>query len=90
MGYFPSKTEKDIWMRDKGDHYEYIAVYIDNLMIASKDPETIVKTLMEKYQFKLKGTGLTKFHLGCDFFRDKEGVLCHAPKKYIEKILENY
>ena len=28
-------------------------------------------------------------HLGCDFFRDEEGVLCYAPKKYIEKILEN-
>jgi len=68
MGYFPSKTEKDIWMRDKGDHYEYIAVYVDDLMFASKDPETIVKTLMEKYQFKLKGTGHTEFHLGCDFF----------------------
>jgi len=90
MGYFPSKTEKDIWMRDKGDHYEYIAVYVDDLMFASKDPETIVKTLMEKYQFKLKGTGPTEFHLGCDFFRDEEGVLCYAPKKYIEKILENY
>jgi len=68
MGYFPSKTEKDIWMPDKGDHYEYIAVYVNDLMLASKDPETAVKTLMEKYQFKLKGTGPTEFHLGCDFF----------------------
>jgi len=39
---------------------------------------------------KSKGTGPTEFHLGCDFHRDKQGVLCHAPKKYIEKILENY
>jgi len=90
MGCFPSKTEKDIWMRDRGDHYKYIAVYVDDLLFASKGPETTVKTLMEKYQFKLKGTGPTEFHLGCDFFRDEEGVLCYAPKKYIEKILENY
>jgi len=26
MGFFASKAEKDIWMRDKGDHYEHIAV----------------------------------------------------------------
>jgi len=64
--------------------------YVDDLMIASKDPDSIIKILMEKYQFKLKGTGPTEFHLGCDFFRDEEGVLCYAPKKYIEKILENY
>jgi len=46
--------------------------------------------LIEKHHFKLKGTGPTKFHLGCDFFRDEEGVLCYVPKKRIEKILENY
>ena len=77
-------------MRDKGDHYEYIAVYVDDLMFASRDPASIVKKLVEDFKFKLKGTGPTEFHLGCDFFRDEEGVLCYAPKKYIEKILENY
>jgi len=77
-------------MRDKGDHYKHLAVHIDDLMFATKDPETIVKTLVEKCQFKLKGTGPTEFHLGCDFFRDKEGALCYTSKKYIEKILENY
>jgi len=30
------------------------------------------------------------FHLGCDFNRDEEGTLCYAPKKYIEKMLDNY
>jgi len=90
MGFFTSKCEKDIWMRDKGDHCECIAVCVDDLLIASKDPDSIVKMLMETHQFKLKGTGPTEFHLGCDFFRDEEGVLCCAPKKHIEKILENY
>ncbi len=40
--------------------------------------------------FKLKGTGPIEFHLGCDFFRDSDGVLCYAPRKYIEKTLDNY
>jgi len=89
MGFFTSHCEKDIWIRDKGDHCEHIVVCVDDLMVASKDPDSIVKMLMEKCQFKLKGTGPTEFHLGCDFFRDEEGVLCHVPKKHIEKILEN-
>jgi len=50
MGHFPSKTEKCIWMHDKGDHCEHIAVHVDDLMFASKDPETVIKTLMEKVQ----------------------------------------
>jgi len=56
MGFFTSKCEKDIWMRDKGDHHECIAVCVDNLLIASKDPDSIVKLLTETCQFKLKGT----------------------------------
>ena len=90
MGFFPSKAEPDIWMRDKGDCYEYIAVYVDDLLIVSKDPQMIIGALTDEYNFKLKGTGPISFHLGCDFFRDEEGVLCYAPKKYIEKMLDNY
>ena len=88
-GFFPSKAERDIWMRNKGDHYEYIAVYVDDLLIASNDPKAITDTLMNAEKFKLKGTGPVTFHLGCDFFRE-DGVLCYAPKKYIEKLLNNY
>ena len=91
MGFVPSKAEPDIWMRDKDDHYEYIGVYVDDLLICSKHPQNIIDELSgPKHQFKLKGTGPITFHLGCDFFRDKEGVLCYAPRKYIEKILDNY
>jgi hypothetical protein len=43
-----------------------------------------------RYGFQLKGTGPTTFHLGCDYFRDGEGVLCMAPKKYIDKMLDSY
>ena len=89
-GFIPSKAESDIWMRDKGDHWEYIAVYVDDLLIASKDPQAIIDMLEKDYNFKLKGTGPISFHLGCDFFRDDDGNLCYAPKKYIEKILDNY
>jgi len=90
VGFFPSEAEKDVWMRDKGDHCEHIVVCADDLaMIANCIPEVIVKALIDEHNFKLKGTGPTKFHLGCDFCRDKQGVPCCAPKKHIEKILDN-
>jgi hypothetical protein len=34
-----------------------------------------------------KRTGLIKFHLGCNFFLDKEGFSCFAPCKYIDKLI---
>jgi len=86
MGFTPSLADEDIWMREMGDHYEYIAVYVDDLAIASKTPKEITDDLMTKYKFKLKGTGPIEFHLGCDFYRDEDGTLCFGPKKYIEKM----
>jgi hypothetical protein len=69
-GFHPSKGEQDIWMREKDGVYEYVAVYVDDLAFAMKDPKSFVETLTANYKFKLKGTGPLEFHLGCDFFRD--------------------
>ena len=70
--------------------YEYVAVYVDDLAMAMKDPQQFVDVLTDKHKFKLKGKGSISFHLGCDFFRDEYGTLCMAPRKYIEKMVGNY
>jgi Reverse transcriptase (RNA-dependent DNA polymerase) len=90
MGFEPSKADRDIWMRRVGDLYEYIVVYVDDLAIASKTPADIVKELETRYGFLLKGTGPTTFHLGTDYFRDANGIMCMAPKKYIDKMIDTY
>ena len=40
--------------------------------------------------FKLKGTGPVSFHLGCDFFRDEDGTLCFGPRRYIDRMGDQY
>jgi hypothetical protein len=91
MGFVPSKAEDDIWMRDKADH-EYIARYVDDLTIASRDPKAITDALVETYSLKLKGTEPIAYHLGCNLIRDGDGdgVLCMSPTKYIERMVDNY
>jgi hypothetical protein len=42
IGFFPYKAEPDIWMRKKGNLYEYIAVYVDDLSIAMKNPKELI------------------------------------------------
>ena len=90
MGFFPSKAESDIWMRPGKKGYDYIGVYVDDLAIIAKDPESIIDTLINKHGFKLKGTGPIQYHLGMDFFRDSNGVLCISAKKYINKMISSY
>jgi hypothetical protein len=67
LGSNPCVAEPDIWMRRDGNIYEYVAVYVDDLAFAMKDPQAFIDVLREKHKFKLKGTGNIAFHLGCDF-----------------------
>jgi hypothetical protein len=90
MGFTPSKAEADIWMRENDGLYEYIAVYVDDLLIAARDPNSIVQALQEKHQFKLKGVGSHTYHLGCNYFHDMDSTLCYGPRKYTDKIMAQY
>ena len=49
MGFKPSKGDPDILMKSSKDdnHYEYIAVYVDDLAICMKDPRAFCDTLKE-------------------------------------------
>ena len=91
-GFVPCTAEPDIWLRQTtdGTRYEYVGVYVDDLAMALEDPEVFIARLSDNYKFKLKGTGLLAFHLGCDFYRDEHDTLCMHPKKYIERMVESY
>jgi len=44
-----------------------VAVYVDDLVIASKDPKAITDALTNHHGFKPKGTGSIEYHLGMNF-----------------------
>jgi hypothetical protein len=90
MGYTPNKAEADIWSRKNGGLYEYIAVYVDDLFIAARDPSSIVQSLQEKHKFKVKGAGSLTYHLGCNYFHHMDSSLCYGPRMYIDKIMGQY
>ena len=77
-------------MRKSDDIYEHIAVYVDDLALVLKDPKFFVETMSKKFHFKFKGTGPITFHLRMDFSRDDDGTLGITPKKYVDKIMDNF
>jgi hypothetical protein len=58
MGYRPTKSDTDFWIKDCGEHYEYIAKYVDDLLVTSKDPMRIIEKLQRDYV--LKRIGVTR------------------------------
>ena len=89
-GFVPSANDNDAWYRDAGDCYEYVCVYVDDLMAILKEPAKFFELLTSKYKFKLKGVGEPSYHLGGNFGRDPDGTLYWGAKTYIEKMMANY
>ena len=92
LKFKPSKADPDVWMRPEpgGTCYEYIAVYVDDLAIAAKDPQAFCNDLKQKYNLKLKGVGPLEYHFGCTYKKDPDGTLAADPRRYVNKILESY
>ena len=74
MGFKPSRADQDTWMKysKDGSHYEFIAVYVDDLAICMKDPKSFCDTLKEKYILKLREVAPISYHLGCGYTRDED------------------
>ena len=72
MGFVPSKADYDLWMRKQDDHYEYIATWVDDLLVFSKKPMEIINTIKETYD--LKGVGAPEYYLGSDYLQASNQV----------------
>ena len=45
LGFVQSYTDSNIWMHDAGDVYEYVVMYVDNLLAIMKDPQSFFDVL---------------------------------------------
>ncbi|HEY9300451.1 MAG TPA: Ty1/Copia family ribonuclease HI, partial [Phormidium sp.] len=69
--------DPDLWIKDKGDYYEYIARYVDDVIVFSKDPMAVMEELKKTYI--MKGVGKPQYYLGGDVVDlgpewEKEGI----------------
>ena len=51
-----------------GTHYEYICIWVDDVLLDSKDPEKLIADL-RACGYKLKGVGPQEYYLGGTFGR---------------------
>ena len=90
LGYYPSKADSDMWMKDCGTHYEYILAYSDDLLIISKNPKASVVELKKKYI--LKGSTFPDFYLAGDYNRTKNSngdpVSYFSAKTFIKNVCD--
>jgi hypothetical protein len=74
MGFVPSEADLDLWLRQASDgSYEYIASYVDDLIVISKEPMKVIDKFKEVYS--LKGVGTPEYYLGGNFHQVEDPIL---------------
>ena len=89
MGFHPSKADADLWMKDVGTHYEYIARYVDDILVFSKDPKKTIEPLKKIYH--LQGVGTPEYYLGADFqlhIKDNKETISVCARTYITNVVK--
>jgi hypothetical protein len=62
LGFQKTKHDPDLWMMDMSSHYEYLATYVDDILIWSKDSMAVIKSLENTHM--LKSVAIPKYYLG--------------------------
>ena len=94
LGFKKTKHDPDLWMIDKTSHYEYLATYVDDILIWSKDPMAVIKSLEKIYL--LKNVGIPEYYLGgnVEFLGDSwknQGLgLAISARTYIQNVIPKF
>jgi hypothetical protein len=62
LGFNKTKHDRDSWIGGQVAHYGYLATYIDDILIWSKDLKAVIKSLEKTYM--LNCVGIPEYYLG--------------------------
>ena len=85
---------QDLWMVDKSSHYEYLATYMDVILIWSKDPMAAIKSL-EKLLIKECTHSRILFRRKCgipleNHGKNQELALALSARNYIQNVISKF
>jgi hypothetical protein len=96
MGFKPSLADPDVWYRaackENGfEYYEYILVYVDDILAVSHKPNIIMKTIQKQYRLKEEPTA-PKQYLGAvikqwNIPNEQRPVWSMSARNYIQEAL---
>ena len=92
LGVCPSKADPDLWIKKLTDGtYEYVARFVDDVIVFSKNPMAIIEKFKKHYI--MKGVGKTQYYLGGDVvelqsdWHIEEVYTAFSAQTYIENCL---
>jgi Reverse transcriptase (RNA-dependent DNA polymerase) len=95
-GFISCKSDPDMWLRpeiktDGSKYYEYVLVYVDDLLVISEQPSIILQTLVDDHKYRLKDVGSPTCYLGASIGKKQltDGVFWFiSAEAYLSKALD--
>jgi Reverse transcriptase (RNA-dependent DNA polymerase) len=72
MGFRASTADAGLFVRKQGDNVEYLLIYVDDILIASKELTAVQAVKELSSIFDVRDLGEAKFFLGMEITRNKE------------------
>jgi Reverse transcriptase (RNA-dependent DNA polymerase) len=96
IGFTSCKSDPDMWRRpaiktDGSKCYEYVLVYVDDLLVISERPSMILQTLADDHNYRLKDVGSPTRYLGASIGKKQltDGVFWFiSAEAYLSKALD--
>ena len=87
MGFHSCRADPDLWLKitDDGKKYEYIATYVDDIIIVAKDPMKYMNLLKSKFPIQ-NIEEMPEYYLGNNIEMRKNKTIKISSKKYIKEI----
>jgi hypothetical protein len=92
LGFKESVADAGLFILDKGDHKVFLMVYVDDMLIASRELSSVVavKELLGSV-FDVHDLGEANFFLGMKITRDKEeGTVVLSQKKAVADLIKRF
>ena len=88
MGFFSTKADPCIYTRKDADSLSYVLIYVDDMLVASKDLEKVEQIKEQlKVKLEIKDLGEISTFLGVDFKKTSDGkCLTMSQERYIEQL----
>ena len=91
MGFRPTRADPDLWIRldEENNKYEYIATYVDDIIVVAKNPMQYIDTIKTKFPIR-NIEEMPEYYLGNNLQVRHNRTIKVSSKKYISEIIDRY
>ena len=89
LGFEPSRADPDLWIKKTPYGYDYIATHVDDVIVASKNPQDYIARIEQEYALRNIETD-PSYYLGSRLKRRPDGKLQMNMEEYCKETIRKY